>query len=867
MNGRIAPELHAGTWSSRRAGPHARRTSQCLRFWRQGGGRLLRAGLGACALLLALRGASLWGQTNFAVLATDGAWTWFNDPRAFFSNGTLFFSYNRFADGRVVLDGLNLQTGSVTNLWVSTQTAQDDHNVAGLLRKQDGTLLAIYSRHGNDQFFNYRLSSSTNPVSPADWGAEQRLTTGTNVSTGMSYSNPYQLAGEAGKVYNFARYENFNPNVFTSTNGGSTWSAPQVLILTGTNNSIRPYVKYCSDYQQRVDFLYTDGHPDSLPTSLYHLFYQGGAFYRTDGSFLKAFANLPILHDAGERGSVIYPYNTAAQADPNQWIPTARAWCWEVGYQSNSAPCCVFQTKVDGVTGTNWYDARVYYYYARWTGTNWQRRFIAQGGRPLYDTQPDYGGGMCLDPLDPSTVYLATDAASPFDLTTTTNIALGSHYELWKGVTTNGGLGFAWQAITTNSTVDNLRPYIPRRLGGDPCVLWFRGTYTSYTSFGCSIVGLFATPPTQPLPPMLTQSPVSVTNAYVGDTVAFTGQASGALPLVYQWWLNGKPLSALTNPSAATASLALTNVQLTDAGAYTLTVTNSGGAVTSAPAQLVVRSFPSAVSNFNQTALRLQFIAAVAYTTPASHQQFGWQTMSLNSGPTTFNGGVKVTLSALGGATLTDRDRAVQGGYPLATNNPPVMTTANLYNSFVFDLTPTVGTGIDIRIQNLTPNGLYGVNLWSFASSSGGRISDWTEALSGRSIARQYVSPTTVPTADYDATLGALLVADATGQLDLQGTFDAGSAVGSVNVFLNAMEITANPIPQIQSATMGTNGNLVLSARGQFSGQSMAFQESPDLVHWQMSTHGLNLTRHGPMLKSEFPISSNRVFFRLAAVP
>ena len=42
-------------------------------------------------------------------------------------------------------------------------------------------------------------------------------------------------------------------------------------------------------------------------------------------------------------------------------------------------------------------DARIYHYYARWTGTNWQKRFIAQA-RPIYNGQPDYGGGIALDP-------------------------------------------------------------------------------------------------------------------------------------------------------------------------------------------------------------------------------------------------------------------------------------------------------------------------------------------------------------------------------------------------------------------------------------------------------------------------------------
>jgi len=152
-------------------------------------------------------------------------------------------------------------------------------------------------------------------------------------------------------------------------------------------------------------------------------------------------------------------------------FPRRRAWCWEIAYQANGAPVCVFQTKVDNVTGTNWFDARIYYYYARWTGTNWRKQFIAQAGRPLYDGQPDYGGGICLDPQDPNTIYISTDAAKPFDLSRTTNVSLGARYQIWKGVTADAGLTFTWQAITGRSTVDNLRPYIPRRLGGEPCVL------------------------------------------------------------------------------------------------------------------------------------------------------------------------------------------------------------------------------------------------------------------------------------------------------------------------------------------------------------------------------------------------------------
>ncbi|MGA3285510.1 MAG: BNR-4 repeat-containing protein [Verrucomicrobiota bacterium] len=475
--------------------------------------------IGAALLGLMLPDCAL-AQTNFATLATDGAWTWFNDPRALFHNGILYFGYNRAADGKTVLSELNLQTGGVTNLWASDLTQTDDHDVPALLVKQDATMLAIYSRHGSDQYFAWRLSSSTNPVSPADWGSEQTIP---NTGASMTYANPVQLSSEGGCIYNFCRNLNFNPTVFTSTNGGTTWSAPQILIQTGTGGT-RPYVKYCSDYNQRMDFLYTDGHPRDVANSLYHLYYQGGAFYKTDGTFVKNYADLPILHDSGERGSVIYQYSDAAQSDPNQWIPTGRAWCWEIASQTNGAPVCVFTVQRDNVTGTNWYDDRIYYYYARWTGTNWQKRFIAHAGRPLYSSEDDYAGGICLDPQNPNTIYISTDAASPFDLSNTTNIALSAsqHYEIWQGNTTDGGLSFFWQAITTNSTVDNLRPYIPRRNGGEPCVLWFRGIYSSYTSFNCSIVGLFTTQvPPQNTPANGTWS--ADADGYWGDASKWSG--------------------------------------------------------------------------------------------------------------------------------------------------------------------------------------------------------------------------------------------------------------------------------------------------------------------------------------------------------
>jgi autotransporter-associated beta strand protein len=427
--------------------------------------------------------------TNFATLVSDGAWTWYNDPRALFHNGKLYVGYVRAANSKTALNVFDLATGQTSNLWYSGFTQLDDHNNPGLLSKQDGRLLAIYSRHLSDQYFAYRRSTSTDPAASTDWAAEQTIPAS---GASMTYANPFQLLSEGGKIYNFCRNTNFNPTVFTSTDGGSNWSSAQLFIKNGNGGSIRPYVKYASDYTNRIDFLYTDGHPRDVDNSLYHLYYQTNVFHKTDGTFLKNYSDLPILHDSGERGSVIYQYSATETNDYNDHIATGRAWNWEIAYQSNGAPVCVFTVQRDGA---DWTADRIYYYYARWTGAAWQKRFIAHAGRPLYSAEDDYAGGICLDPQDPNVIYISSNASDPFN-TTTTNATLRANerYELWRGVTGDGGLTFAWTQITSNSTVDNLRPYVPRRNGGEPCVLWFRGAYTSYTSYSCSIVGLFSSP-------------------------------------------------------------------------------------------------------------------------------------------------------------------------------------------------------------------------------------------------------------------------------------------------------------------------------------------------------------------------------------
>ena len=85
------------------------------------------------------------------------------------------------------------------------------------------------------------------------------------------------------------------------------------------------------------------------------------------------------------------------------------------------------------------------------------------------------------------------------------------------------------------------------------------------------------------LPPVIATSPASRTNA-AGQTVTFSLTASGSAPLFYQWLFNQSNLAGATN-----TTLVLTNLQLSDAGVYSVVVYNAAGAVESSPATLSVR--------------------------------------------------------------------------------------------------------------------------------------------------------------------------------------------------------------------------------------------------------------------------------------
>jgi hypothetical protein len=93
-----------------------------------------------------------------------------------------------------------------------------------------------------------------------------------------------------------------------------------------------------------------------------------------------------------------------------------------------------------------------------------------------------------------------------------------------------------------------------------------------------------------PVAPFISIQPADQ-SVKAGDTASFNVAAGGGMPLTYQWNINGANIAGATN-----SSLTVTNVQLTDAGDYTMVIRNDAGSITSSNAVLTVNTpTPTAV--------------------------------------------------------------------------------------------------------------------------------------------------------------------------------------------------------------------------------------------------------------------------------
>lgn len=430
-----------------------------------------------------VRGAEVTAPTPNDHLLTfkqNGGWCWFQDERAIVDDETLVFgtvagtTRAGHDGGDIDVTAYEIDAGASTTVELHDQLGQDDHNVPSLLRRPDGRYLAAYSTHGADSFFRYRLAEWAGEI--GTWSDEHALEL---PGEGVTYTNLHFLAsanGDRGRIYNFSRAKGIDPNWMYSDDGGQAWTwGGRMLDWPG-----RPYVKYASDGQAVIHLATTDGHPRDFDNNIYHGYIKEDTLHDSHGTVAQALHDGPLTRKALTKVFSGDPHNVA--------------WTTDLHLDADGHPVMGFSVQKDGASfknnpeeGPGW-DHR--YYYARFDGTEWHVHEMAYAGTGLYPREADYTGLLAIDPNEPSVVYISSDVHPQTGLPNVSETDEKRHYEIFKGVTDDGGASWTWTPVTTDSDADHLRPVIPSWEGPRRAVLWQRGDFRTYTDYDTNIVGI-----------------------------------------------------------------------------------------------------------------------------------------------------------------------------------------------------------------------------------------------------------------------------------------------------------------------------------------------------------------------------------------
>jgi hypothetical protein len=399
-------------------------------------------------------------------LTSNGAWTWFNDPRGLYVNGRLYTGWitnvtNIPADtAKVQFASVDLASGSSTILDLNSSFEPDDHNNPALVKNPDGTLSAFYTWHRSEASTRGVYTRLITPGAGNSFtlGPQREIINAADITGPYqnSYANPYWLSNDNGaaRAYLMSRGANFNP-VYRTSSDGINWSASKNLVYLAGQ---RPYVKYNSNNVDRVSFTYTDGNPGSVSNNVYYAYVKNGAYWRADGTKIKDLSAGPLdLTKPAESPKVF-------DRTANPAVTGGSSWVWDTATGTDSKPVIAFVT-----FGPN--SQQHQYHWARWNGTSWDDRTLVLNAGPNIGNDSNYSGGVVLDPTDPSIVYMSRPKSG----------SNGTQWELEQWKTFDDGASWTTRSLTVNSTVKNIRPSVPLdRPIGTEMVMWLKGNYRNW---------------------------------------------------------------------------------------------------------------------------------------------------------------------------------------------------------------------------------------------------------------------------------------------------------------------------------------------------------------------------------------------------
>jgi hypothetical protein len=427
------------------------------------------------AVIFACMQATAQSQTNWVdskliEYNSDGAWAWFQDERAVVDTAgekLIIGSANTKSSVDITIFDLKKEEVASSTRFNPLRYL-DDHNAPAVMVAPGGAYIAMWAHHYDEYDSHYSIYDNN------AWSAEQTFdwTTipgGTDYT--IAYSNLCYLSGE-NRIYNLTRANDRAPNLICSGDSGRTWEFCGQLVTGSDSAANKGYFKYWGDGTDRIDFVFTQGHPRDRTTSIYHGYMRDNKTYTTFGDLVDGDVADRAFIPLFDAFTTVFEHGTRVNN-----IQMGRCWQHDLVRYRDGIIAVLFQARANNSET----DHRNFY--ARFDGKEWKTTYIGKAGPPQYSSEQDYTGLGALNPDDPSRIYIS----SPYDPGNDNKQT--AKREIWRGTTADHGATWQWEPVTANSSEDNIRPIVPQWKPGKEALLWCRGTYNSASIYYLKIVG------------------------------------------------------------------------------------------------------------------------------------------------------------------------------------------------------------------------------------------------------------------------------------------------------------------------------------------------------------------------------------------
>ena len=396
-------------------------------------------------------------------VAAEGAWCWFADPRALHyenKEGTINKTYIGYIDihGNIKAMQYDFQKKEQEEVLIRSYFQPDDHNNPTFLVLPDERIMIFYSRHTDEPCFYYRVSRIPGDITTL--GEEKRIETKNNTT----YPSPFILSDDPEHIYLCWRGIGWHPTIAKLSLPDDkdevdvVWGPYQIVQSTGA----RPYAKYMSNGKDKIYLTYTTGHPDNeLPNFLYFNYIDIKTLQLTDvrGTVLSTIADGTFK--VNKTGDYAKQYPSTSTVVDN---PSERDWVWQIASDRNGNPVIAMVRISDNKESHD-------YYYAKWNGHEWKKTFLINAGGHFHQTpnlEKCYSAGMAIDPSNVNEVYCSLPVEGKY----------GKVYEIVRFIMSEDGEVISKEAVTKDSQLNNVRPYMIPASEGTPLRLtWMYGNY------------------------------------------------------------------------------------------------------------------------------------------------------------------------------------------------------------------------------------------------------------------------------------------------------------------------------------------------------------------------------------------------------